>query len=168
MVRRDRIHLVGVFEDRESANRAVVRPGDISLIIRGEIARWMIMNCPDGCGEILAINLDRRTGKAWYVTLHRGKLSIIPSIWLDSGCRSHFIIWNSRIWWCSSRLAPKSNKDSIRSSVLATIRRHGPISHESVSEKTRIDAAEVLEAIFTLVDEGKVHEIVDAGVFYAD
>jgi len=85
------------------ATTALVKPGDLSLIVRDDTARWMIMRCPDGCGELLKINLDPRSGKAWRVYEDEQDLSLYPSIWRDSGCESHFIIWRNYIWMCGSR-----------------------------------------------------------------
>jgi hypothetical protein len=46
----------------------------------------------------LPINLDPRTGPAWrlYGRPHGG-ISLFPSVWRESGCRSHFIIWRDKI-----------------------------------------------------------------------
>ena len=60
----------------------------------------MVMACPDGCGEMLTINLDGRAGKAWRFYAQGNDLSLFPSVWRDSGCESHFILWRSRIYWC--------------------------------------------------------------------
>jgi hypothetical protein len=57
------------------------------------------MACPDGCGETLAVNLDPRMAKAWRLDL-RGGVTLYPSVWRDSGCKSHFILWKDRIVWC--------------------------------------------------------------------
>ncbi len=27
-------------------------------------------------------------------------VSLYPSVWRHTGCKSHFIIWRSRIYWC--------------------------------------------------------------------
>jgi hypothetical protein len=58
------------------------------------------MACPDGCGEELTINVDRRSGPAWRYYLNGTALSIYPSIWRDTGCGSHFIVWRSKLYWC--------------------------------------------------------------------
>jgi len=58
----------------------------------------MMLKCPCGCGEEIPINLDHRAGKAWryYETRTRG-VTLYPSIWRDTGCQSHFIVWSGRI-----------------------------------------------------------------------
>lgn len=57
-----------------------------------------MLRCPCGCGEDIPINLDQRAGKAWryYEGGTRGA-TVFPSVWRDSGCQSHFIIWGGRI-----------------------------------------------------------------------
>jgi hypothetical protein len=58
-------------------------PGDYVLVVRG-LPRTIVMVCPDGCGENITINLDRRTGKAWRKFEAGGKLTIYPSVWRDT------------------------------------------------------------------------------------
>lgn len=94
-----RVRQRGTTEHRDEANLLLEEPGDAVIVERG-VRRSLVMRCPDGCGETLAINLDRRAGKAW--CLHAEKnatLSLYPSVWKADGCRSHFIIRQSRIIW---------------------------------------------------------------------
>jgi hypothetical protein len=58
------------------------------------------MACPDGCGEQLTINLDSRSGPAWRCYQNGSDFSLFPSVWRNTGCRSHFIVWRSNIYWC--------------------------------------------------------------------
>jgi hypothetical protein len=74
-------------------------PGDAVLVRRG-VLRSMVMSCPDGCGEVLTVNLDGRAGKAWRHYARGDDVSLFPSVWRDSGCESHYILWRSRIYWC--------------------------------------------------------------------
>lgn len=84
---------------RHEANPLLRRPGDAVLIHRG-VARSVAIACPDGCGEQLTINLDERAGPAWRCYLEGTALSLFPSVWRDTGCKSHFIVWRSKIYWC--------------------------------------------------------------------
>jgi hypothetical protein len=59
--------------------------------------------CPSGCGDELAINLDRRAGPAWRLYRTEAALTLFPSVWRDTGCESHFIIWRSRIYLFGSK-----------------------------------------------------------------
>ena len=82
---------------REAA-RLLQHVGDFTLVHRGH-ARSIVMVCPDGCGEVITINLDEEAGPAWRLYKTRRGITLYPSIWRDSGCRSHFILWNNAILW---------------------------------------------------------------------
>jgi Family of unknown function (DUF6527) len=84
---------------RHEADSLLERPGDFVLVERG-VLRSFVMACPDGCGETLTLNLDPRTDKAWRYYKKRNQISVFPSVWRDTGCKSHFIIWNHIIVWC--------------------------------------------------------------------
>jgi Family of unknown function (DUF6527) len=85
----------------EAAER-VRTPGDCVIVERGGVQRQLVMKCPDGCGEIISVNLDRRSGPAWRLYYRRGKWSLFPSIDKPSGCESHFILAHGRIIWSYS------------------------------------------------------------------
>lgn len=89
----------GTVAQRHEADALLERPGDVVLVLRG-VARSVVMACPDGCGDKLTINLDPRIAKAWRFYRRRNQVSIFPSIWRDTGCGSHFIVWNHHIVWC--------------------------------------------------------------------
>jgi hypothetical protein len=97
MSRLTRIRHLGSFQDLGSARAVLRESGDLALVVRGQ-PRWLVMRCPEGCGEDLSINLDARSGKAWRLDRRNG-LSVFPSIWRESGCEAHFIIWRNEIWW---------------------------------------------------------------------
>lgn len=86
---------------RHGADVLLERPGDFVLVNRG-VLRSFVMACPDGCGDTLTINLDPRSDKAWRFYRKRNQISVFPSVWRDTGCKSHFIIWNHTIVWCDS------------------------------------------------------------------
>ena len=93
------IHFKGIVDKYAGAIAPLRTPGDCTIVIRG-VPRTVVMMCPDGCGETIAVNLDRRVGKAWRKYEHNKKLTIYPSVWRDTGCRAHFIVWNDQILWC--------------------------------------------------------------------
>jgi len=98
-VRVQRIRDRGTVAHRRDADNLLERPGDCVLVERG-VPRSLVILCPDGCGDTLTINLDRRTAKAWRFFRRRNQVSLFPSVWRDTGCGSHFIIWNHSIIWC--------------------------------------------------------------------
>lgn len=90
--------LKAVVETRSEVASLLDAPGDAVVIRRG-IPRWMILRCPCGCGEDIPINLDARAGKAWrFYDDPRHGVTLYPSVWRDTGCESHFIVWRGEIW----------------------------------------------------------------------
>src|SRR3954466_5762253 len=91
-------HLRGTVSHRAEADKLLAEPGDLVLVVRG-VARSLVMMCPDGCGDIITVNLDRRAGKAWSFYKDKRGLSLFPSVWRDTGCGAHFILWANTIFW---------------------------------------------------------------------
>lgn len=127
----------GIIEHRHEADDFLDKTGTAVLVHRG-VNRSIAMACPDGCGEVLTINLDRRTGPAWRVYIDSGSLSLYPSVWRHSGCKSHFIVWRSRIYWCdaSEELLPMSSE--FEQLVLSNI---------TIQPQSYIDIAEALDTV---------------------
>lgn len=94
-----RVSVVGEVSHRHEADAILSAPGSAVLVRRG-VLRSLVMKCPDSCGDTLTINLDRRAGPAWRMYRNRHGLSLFPSVWRDSGCKSHFILWRSQLFWC--------------------------------------------------------------------
>lgn len=97
--RAKRIYLKEQVAHRHEANALLTAPGVTALVFRG-VARSIAMACPDGCGEQLTVNLDSRAGPAWRYYVDGEDLSLFPSVWRETGCKSHFIVWRSKIYWC--------------------------------------------------------------------
>lgn len=98
-MRAGRVRDRGTVVRRHEADALLDRPGDCVLVERG-VPRSLVMRCPDGCGDVLTVNLDARTAKAWRFFRRRNQVSLFPSVWRDTGCGSHFIVWNHTIIWC--------------------------------------------------------------------
>jgi hypothetical protein len=92
-----RLKLKGRFGTRDEARSLMTRPGDAVLIFRGQ-PRSLVMVCPCGCSDHLTINLDSRSGPAWRFIERRGKVTLYPSVWRESGCYSHFVVWQNDIY----------------------------------------------------------------------
>jgi Family of unknown function (DUF6527) len=93
----ERIRFRGTVASRREASVRLKVPGDAVLVVRGR-PRLLIISCPCGCGEQFPINLDSRAGPAWrlYGDRRRG-LSVYPSVWRESGCESHYVIWKNDV-----------------------------------------------------------------------
>lgn len=102
MDRANNICSLGSVERFADAVKQLQSPGDYVEIVRG-VSRALVMSCPDGCGETLTINLDGRAGPAWRKYVRNTRLTVYPSVWRESGCKAHFIIWQNRIIWCGTR-----------------------------------------------------------------
>jgi len=134
------LHFRGTVERRSDASSHLKSSGDAVLVERGR-PRMLLLSCPCGCGEEFPINLDPRSGPAWrlYGTAEKG-LSLYPSVWRDSGCKSHYIIWRGRI------LLFGQGEDDIGSSLL-------PEEVKSLSDKVRRELpARGLSTISTIAD----------------
>ena len=91
------LNLKAVVESRTDVGNLLAKQGDAVVIQRGQ-PRWMMLKCPCGCGEDIPINLDCRGGKAWRYYDGGGRgVTLFPSVWRDTGCQSHFIVWRGRI-----------------------------------------------------------------------
>jgi hypothetical protein len=82
----------------QSAARAEAAAGPRIAIVERGVARWAVFQCPCGCRELVTINLDKRTDPHWRLTRKRDWVTLIPSVWRESGCLSHFIVWKNRVW----------------------------------------------------------------------
>lgn len=94
-----RLVLRGEVERRHEADDVTTLPGDAVVVVRGR-ERSIVIACPDGCGERLTINLDPAMGPAWRLYRTSGGVTLYPSVWRDSGCGSHFIVWRDSLLWC--------------------------------------------------------------------
>jgi len=81
---------------RQAANIAAASER-IAIVHRGR-PRWVVLLCPCGCGDVLSINLDPRSGRAWRLKTQSETVSLIPSVWRSTGCCSHFILWSNEVW----------------------------------------------------------------------
>jgi hypothetical protein len=108
----------GQVSHRHEADRLLTEPGATVLIHRG-VPRSLAIACPDGCGEQLTVNLDERAGPAWRHYQDGKRLTIFPSVWRDTGCKSHFIVWRSKIYWCDWN----EELDTPEDELLAQVRR---------------------------------------------
>lgn len=76
--------------------------GDKTIYIVGDkVQPWlMAFNCPCGCNNVIHLNLLKNANPCWKfnVTIKK-KISISPSVWRTTGCKSHFIVENSKIKW---------------------------------------------------------------------
>lgn len=147
----NRVLFQGEVSHRNDADVLLKKPGAVALVYRG-VARSIAMACPDGCGETLTINLDDRAGPAW--RLYRGSagISLFPSVWRETGCKAHFIIWRSKIYWCN-RDAFESPTADVLERTLAHLNDEF-VSFSVIADQLSLIPWEVLAACDHLVSRG--------------
>lgn len=159
MARVNNIRSLGSVERFADAVKELQSPGDYVEIVRG-VPRALVMSCPDGCGETLTINLDGRAGPAWRKYVRNTRLTVYPSVWRESGCRAHFIIWQNRIIWCGPRDEATVDLDDkeLLTLVLAHLSTKGFTHYEEVAEITGQIPWEVYWACRDLARAGTILE----------
>lgn len=121
-MRASHLTIRGEVSYRSEADELLTAPGDTVIVRRGNL-RSLAIACPDGCGENLTINLDPATGPAWRLYQRQRGLTLFPSIWRDTGCESHFIIWNNGILWCDGDNFDECEySETIESRVLSALK----------------------------------------------
>jgi hypothetical protein len=153
MNRAAKIALKGTVERQAEAVRLALQPGDVALVERG-VPRALVMRCPDGCGDVLTINLDIRSGKAW--RLYRnlsGELTLYPSVWRDTGCEAHFILWRDKILWGRGDERGAWNDSELRQHILKHLPPSGsqPLHFEEIAARLGEPPWEVLWECRSLV-----------------
>lgn len=97
--------------EAEAVDSTPERPrNDTVYLITDDGVPWSVaMRCPCGCGEMLFMSLLEGSPR-WRVEQHRnGTVSMSPSIWRTSGCRSHFFLKKGLIAWCGPTGASESS-----------------------------------------------------------
>lgn len=159
-----RLNLKKVVQNRAEAAGWLTAPGDAVLIERGT-PRWLLLSCPCGCGAELPINLDRRAGKAWRLFKHGQRaLSVYPSVWRDTDCESHFIIWRGNILLFGEReedfeaAALSDELQPLTQAVLERMPPRGLVSYADLADALQSDPWDVLDACRGLCRRGLLTE----------
>lgn len=60
----------------------------------------LVFKCPCGCSKTINLNLLKDASPNWKFTIGEDNLiTIRPSIWRNTGCKSHFFITEGSIIW---------------------------------------------------------------------
>ena len=82
----------------------VVDPRTVYVVGEGHHLWFVALVCPCGCGETLQMSLHTEGRPRWRLMRHRdGTVSLRPSVWRRTNCRSHFFLRRGRIEWCEGR-----------------------------------------------------------------
>lgn len=78
-----------------------LRERTVYLVGEGKNLWVAAMTCPCGCNETIQLNLLAGRRPKWSVSeTPNYTVSLHPSVWRKSGCKSHFFFRNSEIIWC--------------------------------------------------------------------
>jgi hypothetical protein len=152
-----RLSVTGEVTHRHEADARLQGPGTAALVRRG-VTRSIVIACPDGCGDTLTINLDERAGPAWRLYSDRRGISLFPSVWRDNGCRSHFIVWQSRIYWCDTRSDTLDGADAALEVRVRVLLDPTLVSYVSLADQLNEVPWAVLVACNRLVASGEARE----------
>lgn len=160
---RQQMALKAEVTSRVGATELLNEPGDAVLVVRGT-PRWLLLRCPCGCGEEIPVNLDGRSGKAWRLYgAPPESLTVFPSVWRDTGCKSHFVIWRGHILMFGldrKGYSPREalDLDALGKRVLSAWPASGLVSYVEVADRLREIPWDVLEACRDLVATGMLAE----------
>ena len=87
-------------QNHGEARKAVEAAPHSIAIVERSTPRSVVFRCPCGCGDVISINVDRLAGKAWRMRVDSRGVTLLPSVWRTSGCKSHFVLWFNHVWWC--------------------------------------------------------------------
>jgi hypothetical protein len=85
-------------------------------------------------------------------------MSVFPSVWKESGCLSHFIIWRGRIDWLEFDL-DEGISEELKADVRRLLSKAEYISYLDVAEQLSAIPWDVLQACRELVREGAAMEL---------
>jgi len=71
------------------------------VLLRDGSEDWCIgMQCPCGCGQRVELPLIPEVKPHWNLQIESdGRPTLVPSVWLREGCRSHFFVRRGKVEW---------------------------------------------------------------------
>lgn len=72
------------------------------VLMRDDDDDWSVgLRCPCGCGQRLELMVLKDVRPRWDVIFDKQRCPTLhPSVWLRTGCRSHFWVRQGKIVWC--------------------------------------------------------------------
>ena len=71
---------------------------NIYVVLAGNYYKWVILMCPDRCGQRIEINLMKVREPRWRIHIKRKKVSIYPSVHVNT-CGAHFWLIRNEVEW---------------------------------------------------------------------
>jgi hypothetical protein len=85
--------------------------GRIYVVGEGRHIWSVALLCPCGCGETIQLNALPEARPRWRVRQHLdGRVSLMPSVWRNTGCRSHFLVRGGVVEWVLERRNIQSSR----------------------------------------------------------
>jgi hypothetical protein len=98
--KRTEAYSLETFGDRASAREAAKRNGVAALVSTAGKQKWLLLMCPCGCGQEIALNLMATHSPRWQIRAGTsGAFSVHPSVDATS-CGAHFWLTDGRVSWC--------------------------------------------------------------------
>jgi hypothetical protein len=71
------------------------------VLLRDAEEDWCVgMRCPCGCGQKVELPLVLEATPRWKLRVEPdGSPTLVPSVWLQDGCRSHFFLRRGKVEW---------------------------------------------------------------------
>lgn len=92
--------------DRPPPNRNVEKNAFYFISHEGR-PKWVLFQCPCGCGDVVTLSLQQTHRPHWIVRKSRNRrANLQPSVWRNVGCMSHFWIHDGRVYWCHDSGTP--------------------------------------------------------------
>ena len=155
-----RIRWRGIAESRGAVGARLENTADVALVSRAGRWRWLVFRCPCGCGLELPVNLDSRTGPAWHLYRPGPNMTLYPSVWRESDCRSHFIVSRGRLWIADGSWWEEIRDTTDDSLVRRVLQELGDSSRHyfDIAEGIEEEPWDVLDACRTLVRRDQAEE----------
>jgi Family of unknown function (DUF6527) len=97
---KDLQYSLSTFQDRSEARAAAKRDGIAALVATAGRQKWLILKCPCGCGQEIALNLMGSHSPRWRVdVVSAQQFSVHPSVDATT-CGAHFWLRDGRVSWC--------------------------------------------------------------------
>lgn len=73
---------------------------DLVLLSEGGDAWSVRMACPCGCGQLVELPLIPEASPCWRLEVDDAQRpTLMPSVWLRTGCKSHFFVRAGKVHW---------------------------------------------------------------------
>jgi hypothetical protein len=99
--RRDAPHFRRIVRVDSLPDVPVLAADEVALVVDDSVFKWTVLNCPCGCREQIRVSLMRSHYPHWELNIEPDEtITLHPSLWRGTGCRSHFFVRRGKVEWC--------------------------------------------------------------------